>query len=87
MPNTNYDLKEWTNIMQNCIHGYADNLLKATCMVFAVMDKDTNEMLYNVEVAKKKIVQFKARGNNVADKADMKKIRNLLAARGLLFKE
>ena len=87
MPNTNYDLKEWTNIMQNCIHGYADNVLKATTMVFAVMDKNTNEMIYNVEVARKNIVQFKARGNNEPKKADMKKICRLLADRGLLFKE
>jgi hypothetical protein len=87
MPNTNYDLKEWTNIMQNCIHGYADNVLKATTMVFAVMDKNTNEMIYNVEVARKNIVEFKARGNNEPKKVDMKKICRLLADRGLLFKE
>jgi len=87
MPNTNYDLKEWTNIMQNCIHGYADNVLKAKTVVFAIMDKNTNEMIYNVEVARKNIVQFKARGNNEPKKADMKKICSLLADRGLLFKE
>jgi hypothetical protein len=87
MPNTNYDLKEWTNIMQNCIHGYANNVLKATSMIFAIMDKNTNEMIYNVEVSRKSIVQFKARGNNEPKSSDVRKITNLLKDRGLIFKE
>lgn len=87
MPNTNYDLKEWTNIMQNCIHGYANNVLKATSMIFAIMDKNTNEMIYNVEVLRKSIVQFKARGNNEPKSSDVRKITNLLKDRGLIFKE
>ena len=87
MPNTNYDLKEWTNIMQNCIHSYANNVLAARTMVFALMDKDTNEMVYNVEISRKTIIQFKSRGNNEANKNDKRKICNFLKEKGLLFKE
>ena len=87
MPNTNYDLKEWTNIMQNCVHGYANNILKAETIVFAIMDKKINEMIYNVEVTRKNVVQFKARGNNEPNKSEMNKICTLLRDRGLIFKE
>lgn len=87
MPRTNYDLKEWTNIMQNCIGTYDKRIINKHCMVFAVMDKNTNEMIYNVEISNKHVVQFVTRGNQPAKSVDKKKICSFLKEKGLIFKE
>lgn len=86
-PKTNYDLKEWTNIMQNCIGTYDKRVKSKHCVVFAVMNKNTNEMLYNVEIANKHVVQFNSRGNRPPDSSDRKKVCSLLKEKSLIYKE
>jgi hypothetical protein len=88
-PKTNYDLKEWTNLMQNCIgtHGYDKKVLQKNCVVFALMSTDTNEMIYNIEISNKNIVQFSGRGNRPATQAERKEVCSLLKEKGLIFKE
>ena len=88
-PKTNYDLKEWTNLMQNCIgtHGYDKKVAQKGCIVFALMSTDTNEMIYNVEISSKNIIQFNARGNRPATPSEKKEVCSLLMEKGLIFKE
>jgi hypothetical protein len=87
LPKTNYDLKEWTNIMQNCIGTYDRKVKSKSCIVFAIMDKNTNQMIYNVEIVGKQIVQFSTRGNRNADSGHRSKICSYLKDKGLLYKE
>jgi len=88
-PKTNYDLKEWTNLMQNCIgtHGYDKRVIQKACVVFALMSTDTNEMIYNIEISNKNVVQFNARGNRPATPSERKEVCSLLKEKGLIFKE
>ena len=86
-PKTNYDLKEWTNIMQNCIGTYDSKVKSKKCIVFAVMHKDTNEMIYNLEIVGKQVYQFLTRGNRQARSEDKKKICAFLKEKGLIYKE
>jgi len=87
-PKTNYDLKEWTNIMQNCIGTYGERVKSKKCIVFAIMRKNTNEMVYNVEIANKQVVQFNARGNQYPSNSnDRTRICSLLKEKGLIFRE
>jgi hypothetical protein len=87
LPKTNYDLKEWTNIMQNCIGTYDKRVKSKQCVVFAIMRKNTNEMVYNVEIANKQVVQFNSRGNQYPNENDRKKVCSLLKEKGLIFRE
>jgi hypothetical protein len=87
LPKTNYDLKEWSNIMQNCIGGYHSRVKSKNCIVFAIMNKNTNEMIYNVEIANKHVVQFVTRGNKQAKNDDKNKICSLLKEKNLIYKE
>lgn len=89
IPKTNYDLKEWTNLMQNCIgtHSYDKKVLQKSCVIFALMSKDTNEMVYNVEISNKNIVQFNARGNRPATLSERREVYSFLKEKGLIFKE
>ena len=88
-PKTNYDLKEWTNLMQNCVgtHGYDKKVAQKGCVVFALMSKDTNEMIYNVEISSKNIIQFNGRGNRPATNSEKKEVCSFLMEKGLIFKE
>lgn len=87
MPKTNYDLREWTNIMQNCIHSYHKRVLDKSCIVFALLDKDSNEMVYNIEISRNTVVQFNGRGNRAAKNEDKREVCKFLKDRGLIFKE
>lgn len=87
LPKTNYDLREWTNIMQNCIGTYDKKVKSKHSIVFAIMDKSTNEMIYNVEIANKHIIQFVTRSNRPPKREDKNKVCALLKEKGLIFKE
>lgn len=89
VPNTNYDLKEWTNILQNCVGNgsYAQKILKKQSQIIAIVDKDKNEMLYNIEISRKNIIQFLARGNNPPKNGDKVAITEFLQSKNLIFKE
>jgi hypothetical protein len=51
------------------------------------MKKNTNEMIYNVEIANKHVVQFVTRGNKQAKNDDKNKICSLLKEKNLIYKE
>jgi len=88
VPQTNYDLKEWSNIMQNCISTYADKVRAKQCIVIAIMDQTTNQMLYNIEIVRKSVNQFVGRGNQSPKVKDHERIvREFLKEKGLIFKE
>lgn len=87
VPTTNYDLKEWSNIMQNCVHSYANSVKEKKCQVIAIIDKKTNEMLYNVEIIKKQIRQFLGRGNNQPSDGDERIVSDFLKKEGLIYNE
>ena len=84
-PKTNYDLKAWTQTMQNCIHSYAEAVLRKRSIVFAVVKADSNEMLYNVEISQGKVIQFKSRGNSFADKNHKNMVLRELKKAELIF--
>jgi hypothetical protein len=75
--------------MQNCIgtHGYDKKVVQKGCIVFALMSTDTNEMIYNVEISSKNIIQFNGRGNRPATPSEKKEVCSLLMEKGLIFKE
>ena len=88
IPQTSYDLKEWTNIMQNCIGTYADKVRSKGCVILAIMDRTTNQMLYNIEIVRKSVAQFVTRGNQRPKVKDHERIvREFLKEKGLIFKE
>ena len=85
MPKTNYDLREWTNLMQNCIHSYADRVLKKQCIVFAVVEAESGKMLYNSEIVNGRVNQFSSRGNGYPNKSHRQMILKLFKDANLLF--
>jgi hypothetical protein len=87
IPNTSHDLKEWSNIMGNCIATYADKVKNGQTAVFALMDCATNEMMYNVEVSRGRIIQFVKKNNEPAKGDQHKSIINFLKEKEILFKE
>lgn len=87
MPNNNYDLREWSNIMHNCIATYADRVSKGQTAVLAIMDSATNDMLYNIEICKGRIVQFLTKHNREAKPKDYNMICDFLKEKGVIFKE
>ena len=89
IPQTNHELVEWGNILVNCVgtHGYADSVRNKTCRIVGIMDKNTNQMLYHIEIKRKTIVQFFGRGNSQADKNHQKVIREFLKEKGMIIKE
>ena len=87
IPTTNYDLKEWSNIMQNCIHSYAQQIKEKKCQVIAIMDQKTNEMLYHVEIRRKQAHQFRGRGNEEPSGNDEKIVRDFLKKEGIIYNE
>lgn len=87
MPNNNYDLREWSNIMHNCIATYAEKVISGASAVFAIMDSATNEMIYNIEISKGRIVQFVTKHNREPKVKDYNMICDFLKEKGILFKE
>lgn len=88
VPNNSHDLKEWSSIMSNCIATYAQKVKRGETAVFAVMDCATNQMLYNVEVSRGRIVQFVEKHNHpVKNKNHYNSIVELLKEKEILFKE
>ena len=87
VPMTNYDLIEWGNIMQNCIGSFGQKVRDKTCQVIAIMNKKTNEMLYNIEIQKRSIIQFSSRGNQAPSKLEYKEIVAFLKEKEIVVKE
>jgi hypothetical protein len=88
VPKTNHELKEWSNLMQNCIGGYSDKVRSKGCRLLAVMDRTTNQMLYNIEIVRKSVSQLLTRGNNSPKYKDHETIiKGFLKEKGLIFKE
>lgn len=87
VPNNNYDLREWSNIMHNCIATYADRVKTGQTAVFAIMDSATNDMLYNIEISRGRIVQFLTKHNREAKPKDYNLICDFLKEKGIIFKE
>ncbi len=87
IPTTNYDLKEWSNILQNCIHSYAQQIKEKKCQVIAIMDQKTNEMLYHVEIRRKQIQQFRGRGNEEPSGNDERIVSDFLKKEGIIYNE
>jgi hypothetical protein len=87
VPFTNYDLIEWSNIMQNCIGSYGNQVLSKESQIFAIMDNKTNEMLYNIEIQKRTIRQFSTRANKPPKKTDRSKILRFLMSKNIIIKE
>jgi len=87
IPDNNYDLREWSSIMHNCVATYTERVIAGQTAVFAIMESATNEMMYNVEVCKGRIVQFLTKHNREAKPKDYNLICDFLKEKGILFKE
>lgn len=87
IPNTSHDLKEWSSIMNNCIATYANKVKSGQTAVFAVMDCATNEMMYNIEVSRGRIIQFVKKNNEAVRGEQYKTIVNFLREKEILVKE
>jgi hypothetical protein len=88
IPTSSHDLKEWSSIMSNCIATYAQKVKKGETAVFAVMDCATNQMLYNVEVSRGRIIQFVEKQNHpVKNKQHYNSVVQILREKEILFKE
>lgn len=84
MPMTNFDLTEWSQKMGNCIHGYGKRVQTKDTLVFAVLDADSGEMLYNVEITGEKVRQFNAHRNSSPIASHKAKVMEVLKNKGLI---
>lgn len=84
LPRTNYDLAEWSEIMSNCIRGYAQKVKSGQSLVMAVVDSSSNRMIYNIEISNRRIVQFSAKGNSAPNSNDENLIKKYLEKAGLV---
>ena len=84
MPMTNFDLTEWSQKMGNCIHGYGKRVKAKETLVFAVLDSDTGEMLYNVEITGEKVRQFNAHRNGSPIASHKAKVMEVLKNKGII---
>jgi len=84
VPETNYDLVEWSRLMNNCISTYADRVKGGNTLVFAVVDKESERLLYNIEIQNKRISQFVGHSNISVHGPDVSAIREFLVEKGLI---
>lgn len=89
IPHTNHELVEWGNILVNCVGGnhYINAVRNKSSRIIGIMDKNTNAMLYHIEIVRKTISQFFGRGNAAANKDHKKMICEFLKEKGLIIKE
>jgi len=87
IPNDSHDLKEWSSIMNNCIATYANKVKAGKTAVFAIMDCATNQMLYNVEVERGRVIQFVEKNNSPVPQSIYKTVTNFLKEKEIIFKE
>ena len=87
VPKTNHDLREWSSLMNNCISSYAESVRGKSCQIIAIMHKITNEMLYNIEISNKNVVQFLGKRNSSVDPIIKNEINVFLKDKGLIFSE
>lgn len=87
VPRTNYDLKNWSSTMNNCISTYAKSVVDKTCQLIAIVDAETNEMLYNIEIANRNVQQFLGKRNKSVDSRVKEKILDFLRGEKIIFSE
>lgn len=90
IPNTNYDLMEWSNIMGNCIgkgNVYSNQVKNKQSHLIAIMDKDTNLMLYNIQISNNHIIQFLGKHNSSPNPEHKKIVSKFLQENNVIFKE
>ena len=69
MPMTGIELYQWGEDLHNCLAGYDEFILNNTSLIYGFFDQE--ELLFAVEIRKKKIVQAKAKYNCNLSSKDM----------------
>lgn len=85
LPQTNIDLIEWTNKMGNCIHSFADRVASGSTMVLALVDKGTNQMIFNIEIHRGVIKQMERVRKTSYDPKIKKDFTQFLFQKGLIY--
>lgn len=67
-PRSNYDLLEWGKKLHHCIGGYFDRMKSGECILLAVLKN--GEMLYNLDIRRKEINQFRGVCNGLPEPSD-----------------
>jgi hypothetical protein len=87
VPKTNHDLIEWGQIMSHCVGTYGEYVKKKERQIIGVVDKNTNEMVYTIDIRKKKIVQFLGKRNSQPESFDNELVTKFLQDKSLIYKE
>jgi hypothetical protein len=49
-PSSNKEITEWSNTMHHCIAAYAYSISRRQCDCVAILDRETQKMIYNLEI-------------------------------------
>lgn len=85
IPKTNHELINWGRKMSNCIGSYGNRASEMGRILLGVFRE--NELIYNIEINRKRIQQFFARRNSTPDKTDYEIIKNYLAENKFIQKD
>jgi hypothetical protein len=84
VPKFNSDLVSWSTIMNNCVHGHGRRVINGDCAVFAIMAKESDKMLYNLDIRNNGIYDFAGRGNAVPSVEEKNEIKAILLEKKLI---
>lgn len=87
IPRTNHDLKAWGIELHQCVASYANRVKNKECHIIGIEDKSTKKLVYNIELARKKIMQFTGKRNTKPTSNDRFVVENFLKEKGLIYKE
>jgi hypothetical protein len=73
--------------MSHCVGTYGEYVKKKERQIIGVVDKNTNEMVYTIDIRKKKIVQFLGKRNSQPESFDHELVTKFLQDKSLIYKE
>lgn len=80
VPKRNHDLTKYSNIMNNCIRHYGQQVKDGGCYVMGVYRGE--ELLYNISIRGNNLDQFLGKCNTSPPENDKKKVYDLLSQKG-----
>jgi hypothetical protein len=87
VPKTNHDLKAWGVELHHCVGSYASNVKNKECQIIGIANKNNGNLIYNIEITRNHINQFRGKRNCSPDLGDKNIIEDFLKSNGVIYKE
>lgn len=87
IPQTNHDLKKWGVELHNCLATYAKRVKEKDCQIIGIAKKESDKLLYGVEIARKNIIQFRGKRNCSPTSYEKSVVESFLKKNNLIYNE